>query len=422
MTAGEEFILAVIAENKVDLFDLSSAANFVAEEKELYNYVKSYLSSYKRFPTRKVLRLAHVLPQGDRSTDTAEFWYDRICTRTQYNVVNKLHPSFVDAIKKKDMVQVGGILNRMRDELAIHSPAREFTTLLSEVEKVYEDYRTATTVRGIQGIATPWEALNNQTGGFTGEDLVVLAGRSSIGKSWLLMEMAIAAHLAGHRIGFVSMEMTLSQIARRWAGRRAMFNPNQAKHGQMSTWTERRFLDFIEMLRQEESVHLHSGAKTRTVDDIKAFISKNNLSACYIDAAYFLRPTSIKSNFGMKKHELLSEMVHELKQYGLEKAIPIIISVQFNRNAKADQKRESEQGDVAGTDSFFQDASIVIAPKYGSGSFGKKVRIMELMKNREGETNNFGINFELSPPDFSEVPLDEEGEPQVEQESANEWM
>lgn len=103
-------------------------------------------------------------------------------------------------------------------------------------------------------------------------------------------------------------------------------------------------------------------------------------------------------------------MVQELKKLSIRYDIPVVISVQFNRNQKSKSKNPLDLSDIAGTDSIPQDASIVMGVRSGPSPNETNQRIIEVMKNREGETPKFATAFSFSPVRMHEVPLIEEGE------------
>lgn len=65
---------------------------------------------------------------------------------------------------------------------------------------------------GIRGLATPWGKLNALTLGLNAGDLVIAAGRPSMGKSALAVNMGTSAALRGKRVMFFNLEMTGESI------------------------------------------------------------------------------------------------------------------------------------------------------------------------------------------------------------------
>ena len=112
----------------------------------------------------------------------------------------------------------------------------------------------------------------------------------------------------------------------------------------------------------------------------------------------------------VSKWEAISEVVRELKSLAINRDIPIVASVQFNRNQKNKGNKELDLGDIAGSDSIPQDASIVLGIQKGNAPFEEVTRVVEVMKNREGMTPKMATAFTFAPVDFSEIPLVEEGD------------
>ena len=117
-------------------------------------------------------------------------------------------------------------------------------------------------------------------------------------------------------------------------------------------------------------------------------------------------------------------VIRELKQMAIRFDIPIVLSVQFNRNQKKRSNKALDLGDIAGSDSIPQDASIVLGVRQGQPPFQERQRVIEGMKNREGMDATFAINFGFDPVDMSETEFIEqtEGETQPAAPVDNAWM
>jgi replicative DNA helicase len=245
-----------------------------------------------------------------------------------------------------------------------------------------------------------------------GGDLVVLAGRPSMGKSWLLMKMAFAAARSGRKTGLGSMEMSLKQISRRWLGMATKINPNFIRSGEVGTYSEERMFAEIDAEGERPPVQLLSGDMAKSVATIESMILEFQPEIVFIDAAYLLTPSGRKQGY-ISRWESITEVVHELKTLALRYDIPVVISVQFNRNQTNRSKKEFDLGDIAGSDAIPQDASIVIGVRDGPSPHEVDQRILEVMKNREGDTPVFATEFSFSPVCMDETPLIQEGSDQT---------
>ena len=157
-------------------------------------------------------------------------------------------------------------------------------------------------------------------------------------------------------------------------------------------------------------VHLMSGDAIRSVADIEQAIALHLPDAIYIDAAYLLSPASEVRRYGAARWEELTEVVRQLKQIAIRYNRPIFLTFQLNRQVKKRQRRELELSDIGGTDAIPQDASVVLGLLHGNPPLEQMRRIVQMMKNREGELFNMLINYGFSPVSFHELPMDEGGE------------
>jgi len=69
--------------------------------------------------------------------------------------------------------------------------------------------------KALIGISTGLKALDRMLGGLQKSDLVIVAGRPSMGKTSLSLQFAYAAARGGYKVGIVSLEMSNTQVANR---------------------------------------------------------------------------------------------------------------------------------------------------------------------------------------------------------------
>jgi replicative DNA helicase len=91
----------------------------------------------------------------------------------------------------------------------------------------------------------------------------------------------------------------------------------------------------------------------------------------------------------------------ELKHLAISRNIPIIQTVQFNREAEKNKKFGLET--IAGSDAISQLGSIILAMGQADDPYKDVRRKIEIIKNREGGLCEFEINYRFSPPDFTEI-------------------
>src|SRR5262249_33072360 len=69
--------------------------------------------------------------------------------------------------------------------------------------------------RGLAGIPTPWSALTDLTSGLQRGELFLIAGRTSMGKTIVAMQMAVEAARRSAGVAVFSLEMSKEALVRR---------------------------------------------------------------------------------------------------------------------------------------------------------------------------------------------------------------
>jgi replicative DNA helicase len=424
MSAGKTFLRAAIDDADAKIARRVREEFFTEDELPFYTAVRDHLDSYGNLPTLDVMRMeGFPLPAiRGSSPATTDYYLDRLRKRFAYTQVNERFPQLTETMKNRD---TDGMLQTLREMISNSASALEseqYTTLAEKLGDVRHRYLDAKNNPGLQGIPFGWPSLDAMTGGAQGGDLIVVAGRPSMGKSWLLLKMLHCAWMHGHVAAFTSMEMSLLQIARRFLGLHSGVNPNFIRDGELSTAGENRIMQFIDELQESTPLHLLAGDMSKQVGGVENMIVEFNPDIVFVDSAYLLTPSGKKRGY-VSKWESISEVVGQLKALALKYDKPVVISVQFNRNQKSNSSGPMDLGDIAGSDSIPQDASIVLGATKGPSPFQDVQRIIENMKNREGETGRFATAFNFSPVDFREVSLIEHDDESAEDDEYDAaWM
>jgi replicative DNA helicase len=410
MSLGTQFVRACLRDNNTSLLREAKLNLFIDDDEvHCFDFVRSHLSEYNTLPDKQVIEEAGV-PIARRAKQPAQFYLDRLRKRSVFVKINSGMPDFRAAMEDEDVESAVQHMRTMIAGAAEQIQPNSFSTLDSLADEVRTDYEFAKNHPGLRGITLGWPTLDALTLGAQGGDLIVVAGRTGMGKSWVLSKMAHESWLSGHSILFVSMEMSLVPIARRFVGLHSGVNPNYIRAGHLSHQGEQKLMQELDDITETgANAYFLSGDFKKEVGAIEEMVSEFDCEIIYIDAAYLMSPT-VKRGGSITRWEQIASVVQELKQLALKTNKPIVISVQMNRNVKKKSTKALDTGDIAGSDSIPQDASIVFGLRQGPSPFEKTRRIGELMKNREGDEARIDFNFKFAPVDLSEAPIVEEAE------------
>jgi hypothetical protein len=240
-----------------------------------------------------------------------------------------------------------------------------------------------------------------------------------IGKTYLILQQAKSAHEAGHNVLFITTEMGVEPISRRYAALATGINPRLLRDGTISTYMLRRIQGLYREIQGAERFKIFAVGMSAKMDAIYALIQEVGPSIVFIDGVYLLRPTEISRS--ANRTERVTAVYDELRALTLESNIPYVVTTQFNRQAGKGGK-EGTLENIGFTDAIGTHSSIVIAAKFGPTQVPTESRVFEFMKGREGESGEVVINFKFAPLNLNEMSPEEREAEGDAPEATVEWM
>ena len=226
---------------------------------------------------------------------------------------------------------------------------------------------------GLAGTSTGLIDMDKKLGGLHKSDLLILAGRPSMGKTSLATNVAFniakayqkgqladgsEGTLNGGVVGFFSLEMSAEQLAARILSEASEVPSEQIRRGDMTETEFRRFVDAAKTL---ESCPLF-------IDDTPALpISQlaararrlkrtHGLDVLIIDYLQLVRPASAKDS----RVNEVSEITQGLKAIAKELDIPVIALSQLSRQVENRDDKRPQLADLRESGSIEQDADVVM--------------------------------------------------------------
>ncbi|WP_114966832.1 replicative DNA helicase [Alkalilacustris brevis] len=226
---------------------------------------------------------------------------------------------------------------------------------------------------GLAGIATGLEDLDRKLGGLHPSDLLILAGRPSMGKTSLATNIAFniaKAYQRGTRpdgtegavqggaVGFFSLEMSAEQLAARILSEAAEVPSEQIRRGDM---TEAEFRRFVEAAKALETCPLYiDDTPALPISQVAARARRlkrtHGLDVLFVDYLQLLRAASAKDN----RVNEVSEITQGLKAIAKELNIPVIALSQLSRQVESREDKRPQLSDLRESGSIEQDADVVM--------------------------------------------------------------
>ena len=225
---------------------------------------------------------------------------------------------------------------------------------------------------GLAGISTGLIDMDKKLGGLHPSDLLILAGRPSMGKTSLATNIAFnmaKAHKRGRLpdgtegsveggvVGFFSLEMSAEQLAARILSEASEVPSEQIRRGDM---TEQEFRRFVEAAKALEACPLYiDDTPALPISQVAARARRlkrtHGLDVLIIDYLQLLKGTS-KEN----RVQEVSEITQGLKAIAKELDIPVIALSQLSRAVESREDKRPQLSDLRESGSIEQDADVVM--------------------------------------------------------------
>ncbi len=244
--------------------------------------------------------------------------------------------------------------------------------LTASIESAAAAYESDTDV---SGIATSFEDLDRMLGGLHGSDLLILAGRPSMGKTALALNIAFNIARArltydrapedekptdkGGVVAFFSLEMSAEQLAMRLLSDAAAIESDRIRRGKIQKHEYERLQDAAADL-QALPLHIdETGAISIAQLQARARRLKRTvgLDCIVVDYLQLVTGSSKKSDGRVQE---VSEITQGLKALAKDLQVPLIALSQLSRQVETRDDKRPQLSDLRESGSIEQDADAVL--------------------------------------------------------------
>ncbi len=270
---------------------------------------------------------------------------------------------------------------------------------------------------GLSGVTSGFIDLDKLTGGWQESDLVIIAGRPSMGKTAFALACARNAAMASQNpvsCAIFSLEMSARQLAQRLLTSEAKVNAQRARTGKLSQNDLEAVVEAAGKLGlapifiddSEGLGVLELRAKCRRLK------SEHDIGLVLVDYLQLMEGKA-KTNRDNREQEI-ANISRSLKGLAKELEIPVIALSQLNRNAEDRKDKRPQLSDLRESGAIEQDADIVAfiyrAMYYGievdkEGHPTKGVAEIIVGKHRNGPTGTVKLKFETDFARFSNLEI-----------------
>lgn len=409
MDSSRDLVVAVLKGGKgaLRLAQEKIQPNFLSGDGLLaYEYVCDYVKTYNDLPTMELVQQKTGIPLDLAAPlGTVEFCIDEV---VKGHLQGALKKALTSTTKLLEGFQPHEALTLLENEIkqlrATQLTGSKIVTLGSLGQEVIDRYLLVES--GARGILAPWDLMNDVTLGLWPKDLALFVARVGIGKTWTAAMLALHAWKSNKRVLFATTEMGPGRIAQRIFALHLKLNYTNLTHGKLGAFIKQNFIDGVKALQHDDRFHVVGGDFDFKVENFEAAIDQTQPDLVLLDGAYLLRVQ------GNNRIERAANAFDELKRICNRTNVPIAVTMQFNREVKANQADSVKTESIALTDVASWNADLIYGLIQTEDMKAEKRLIFKSLKAREGQGIDFECNWNLDTMDFSQIgPWKKEGAP-----------
>ncbi len=267
-------------------------------------------------------------------------------------------------------------------------------------ERIDELYHSSQS--GVTGVDTGYKKLNEMTAGFQNSDLIIVAGRPSMGKTALALNFARNAAIDhGLAVGIFSLEMSAEALVLRLLCTEAKVNQMSVLRGKITREEMARLTNNVDRLTKAP-IYIDDSASLN-VTELRAKARRlkleKNIQLLIIDYIQLMEGSK-----GENRQQEITHISRSIKGIAKELDIPILALSQLSRATETrDKSKKPQLSDLRESGAIEQDADVVMfvyRPEYygievfkDTGASTHNICEVIIGKQRNGPTGDVRLTF-----------------------------
>ncbi len=345
-----------------------------------------------------LFELAQNTPSAANVTAYADIVRERAVLRQLIEVGTDIADSALntDGRETKELLDSAErLVFHIAEQRARGSGPVQISTLLSRaydrIDTLYHQGQTIT------GLSTGFSDFDEMTSGLQVGDLVVIAGRPSMGKTTFAMNIAEHASIKGEKpVLIFSLEMPSESLTMRMMSSLGRIDQHKVRTGRLTDDDWPRITSAVSMLSEAKMYIDDTPALTPTEIRSRARrIAREHggLGMIVIDYLQLMHIPGTRENRSTE----ISEISRSLKALAKELSVPVVALSQLNRSLESRTDRRPVMSDLRESGAIEQDADLIIFiyrdEVYNSETPDKGIAEIIIRKHRNGPIGDFRLTF-----------------------------
>jgi len=271
-------------------------------------------------------------------------------------------------------------------------PLSGFIDLLAIRGSLLQDYDNAQTKQRPMGMPTGFDDLDRISGGMMDQEMIVLAGLRSTGKTSLATSIAFNVARSGTGVGFISLETSGKKIVHRMACAAGHVDGSKLLAGSVSAAESQATMAGFSRLISCADKLLISDAGPLSPEQLCSVCRRMYQKGARLFIVDYLQLLNCP---GQKEYDRATYASRAIKNLGKEMNCPVIVLSSLNRESDKDQRRP-RLSDLRASGQIEYDADKVWLlsndSKQQQDELARRV-ILDVVKNKDGPTKDCRLMF-----------------------------
>lgn len=271
-----------------------------------------------------------------------------------------------------------------------------------QIDKLYHQ-------RGrVTGVPSGFKRLDQFTTGFQPGELIIIAARPAMGKTSLVLNIAMnAAKTFNKAVAVFSLEMSNDQLVQRFLSTEAKIDAQSLRSGNIK---DKEWGDITHAMGVLAEVPIYiDDSAALTLSEVRSrsrrLAASSGLDMIAIDYLQLLRPTNARAT---NRVEIIDEICRNLKALAKELKVPVIALAQLNRSPESRNDKRPLLSDLRESGGIEQEADVVAfiyRDEYYNPPTPENENIAEIhiAKQRNGPTGLVQLRFDKRFTSFSDL-------------------
>lgn len=393
MSLENDFLAKLIDSNDYDtvLDSQISVKHLSGRYKRAFRYIQEFKQKYAKVPSRKeFLRKFSDIDLPESLPESLNYYCDAIKEKQKHNILVQAIEEASEKINELETTEAYKLIKNaitVVENDIITSKHVSINTNTSERKNAYNERKNGGGITGLPTGIKPWDLI---TGGVQLTDLILIAAKTGVGKSFFLVLIAVLMAKMGYKVLFITREISPEGIAKRadamWCG----FSYTAFNKGKLTPEEEEFYFKYLEDMEESEYALTFENAIGGVIS-ISAMIDRHKPDICLVDGGYLMTDDEEEDNW-----KGLINVCRGFKNIALSKKVPIITTLQMSGEGKASLNSLSFSKHTA------DEADAVFAMEQVDMQKEMKEMTIKPLKLRDSEmTGRFVLKWDLDKMDFS---------------------